>query len=382
MRPIIKERSAEKVFRYFFGNKWEKYEIVELAIRNGANKINIFDDELYVWNSKTKTFKTFNWNADPSAYRIGKESIAILRTGVHFYTISYHHIGENAKRYVALRPNTPGNAVPVWRMDANGKLYLSTGYAVNQHAGGDRTTGSRGCQTAPRAQFPEFIQFVGSAFGLKIPLGVQRKSEKRFLDGIGNIPYILITQEQFDYIQDLPESEFDSPADLKYQLQNFVNVPKVEHVQPVIVTNPDAKQTIDELEAEELDPSAQREDTENSAVVPPVEPVNNEPPPAAADESQTVIPQTPSTEQPSNDFLNTCLEKARVVSDSVSKVSKSSWAVTILKGAGAWLLMMVGVVKENWEIILVAAVIILAVIWFIKSSKDRATERTIVQLEK
>ncbi len=269
MKPIIKQSSAEKIFRYFFGDGWQKYEAIELAIRNGANKINIFDDELYVYNRTRKIFKTFNWNADPSAYRIGSDSIAILRNGVHFYKISYHHIGNNSKRYVALRADTPNNASPVWRTDARGNLYLSTGFALNQHTGGDRTTGSRGCQTAPRSQFGEFITFVGDAFQTQIPLGVQRRAEKRFLDGIGRIPYVLVTQAQFNYIVNLDESQFDSPADLRYQMANFVNIPKIEREQPVLAINPNADQVIGELEDEqEVDNAI---DT-ISAVVPAVNP--------------------------------------------------------------------------------------------------------------
>ena len=253
MRPNIKQSSAEKVFRYFFGETWKNYQAIELAIRNGANKINLFDDENYVWNAKTQTFKTFNWNADPSAYRIGGESIAILRTGVHFYTISYHHISNNQKRYVALRPNTKGAELLVWRYDASGKLYQSIGIAINQHAGGDRTTGSRGCQTAPRNQYGEFITFIGNAFNASIPLGIQKRAEDRFLKGIGNIPYILITQAQFNYILALRESEFDSQDDLRYQIQNFVNVPKIQPVKPTVLHNPAAVSVITKLEAEELE---------------------------------------------------------------------------------------------------------------------------------
>lgn len=264
MRPVIKQSSAEKIFRYFFGDTWKNYPVIELAIRNGKNKINIFDDELYVWNRKRGVAKTFNWNADPSAYRIGGEAIAILRNGVHFYKISYHHIWNNSRRYVALRPNTPDAALPVWRTNAKGKLELSIGFAINQHAGGDRTTGSRGCQTAPRSQYSELITFIGDALDVKIPLGVQKRAEKRFVEGIGNVPYVLITQAEFDYILRLDESEFDSEADLRYQMQHFTGIPKIERVRPIITEVQFPEAVISELEAaEETDLAATLEDAEN-----------------------------------------------------------------------------------------------------------------------
>lgn len=255
-RPIIKQTSAEKCFRYFFGDDWKKFPIIELAIRNEHNRINYFDDELFVQSNKLQRSKTFNWNTDPSAYVLRGQPKAILRTGVHFYKLSYHHIWNDAKRYVALRPNTPGESLPVWRM-VNGKLSLSQGVAIDQHAGGEQTTGSEGCQTAPRSQYAEFITFFGETFGVKFPLGVIRKPDQAFVKGIGNIPYILITQQQFDYIMNLPEDRFDSAQDIEYQAKNFVNVPKVQErkietlVKPVIAEVPNAEQILQEVLTDE-----------------------------------------------------------------------------------------------------------------------------------
>ena len=255
-RPIIKQSSAEKCFRYFFGDDWKKFPIIELAIRNEHNRVNFFDDELFVFSNVKTAFKTFNWNADPSAYVMRGQPKAILRTGVHFYRLSYHHIGNDAKRYVALRPNTPGETLPVWRM-VNGKLSLSQGVAINQHAGAEQTTGSEGCQTAPRSQYAEFITFIGDSLGVKFPLGLIRKPDQSLMKGIGNIPYCLITQQQFDYIMNLPEDQFDSPEDLEYQAKNFVNVPKVQArkaetvVKPVIAEVPNAAAILQEITRDE-----------------------------------------------------------------------------------------------------------------------------------
>jgi hypothetical protein len=227
LRPALRRSSAEKIYRYFFGDDWKNYECIGLAIRNAG--INWFDDEGFWYSRKADTIKAFNWNADPSMFAVGATEVAILRTGVHFFKMSYHHISENGKRYVALRPNNPAQQLKCYRKSIrSGQLYESMGTAINIHAGGDRTTGSRGCQTCPRKQFAEFITFVGDALGVDVPLGIQRRATKQFNVGVGNIPYILLTQAEFNHILELEENEFDTAADMRYQAQHFVNVPKVK----------------------------------------------------------------------------------------------------------------------------------------------------------
>lgn len=230
---MIKATSAEKVFNYMFGEgNWQKFPVIELAVRNETDKPNIFNDELHVFNTKTGKHLDFVWNTDPSRYHVGTRDIAKLRPGVHFYRLSYHHINNNAKRYVALRPRTSNETLPVTRKKENGEVYFDYGVAINQHAGGSISTGSEGCQTARAQDFPEFITFIGEALGVKVPLGKIRKADPKFVKGIGNIPYVLLTQKQFKYIMELPENRFDSTGDLTYQLQNFVNIPKIERVLP------------------------------------------------------------------------------------------------------------------------------------------------------
>ena len=248
-RSVIRQSSFEKICRYFLGENWKRlYPVVELAIRHP--KTNFYDDELALWTNQLQFIKTFNWNADPSAYIIGSVAKAILKKGVHFYTLSYHHKWNNAKRYVALRPATPGEQLPVWRSNGRGGFYSSIGVAIDQHKGGSDSTWSEGCQTTHFSQYPEFIQTIGKALGVSVPLGVVKKPDKLLMIGVGKFPYILIDQADFNYIIALDESEFDSADDLKYQAKHFVGVPKIETVRPVMTAVPNGADVLQAIAAE------------------------------------------------------------------------------------------------------------------------------------
>ncbi len=245
-RPVIKKESAEKVARYFLGGERKDYPIVEIAVRQ--KKINFYDDELAVISDKD--YKTFNWNAEPSAYIMKGRPKAILKKGVHFYKLSYHHIWNAAKRYVALRPNTPDESLPVWRTGRDGKLFSDKGIAINQHRGGANSTWSEGCQTTHFSQYDEFIDMFGDALDFKIPKGIITKSDAKLQKGLGNIPYILIDQADFNYIIKLDENEFDSAEDLKYQMAQFHSVPKTPEAKPSTATVPNAEKILKEVEVE------------------------------------------------------------------------------------------------------------------------------------
>lgn len=277
-RPAIKQESAEKVARYFLGDNWKtNYPIVEIAVRH--KKINFYDDELAVITKDD--FKTFNWNAEPSAYIMKGQPKAILKKGVHFYKLSYHHIWNAAKRYVALRPNTSDESLPVWRTGRDGKLFSDKGIAINQHRGGANSTWSEGCQTTHFSQYDEFIDMIGDALGVKVPKGIIKKADARFTKGIGNIPYILIDQADYNYIVKLDENEFDSFEDIQYQRANFANVPRIETVKPQLTAVDGGLNILNALEAEEarasFDDESNFEIPTNSAAVPADIPSENLP---------------------------------------------------------------------------------------------------------
>lgn len=230
-RPRFSEETARKIFRYFFDEKYREYPLILLGIRNP--KINFYDDELAVYSRQTNAVVSFNFNADPSAFVIRNEPKAILKKGVHFYRISYHKINDSKRRRFALRPATHGEQLPVWRKQKNGKIVSSVGVAINLHDGGDDSTWSEGCQTVHRSQYQEFLNLAGKAFGVALPYRYGIKAEQRFINGIGRIPLVLIDQEDYDYIKNLPEIQFDSKADLLYQAKNFVGIPKIEKVLPI-----------------------------------------------------------------------------------------------------------------------------------------------------
>lgn len=254
-RPVIKIESAEKIARYFLGNERKNYPVVEIAVRQ--KKINFYDDELAVITKDD--FKTFNWNAEPSAYIMKGQPKAILKKGVHFYKLSYHHIWNAAKRYVALRPNTPDESLPVWRTGRDGKLFSDKGVAINQHRGGSNSTWSEGCQTTHFSQYDEFIDMIGDALGVKIPKGIITKADQKFIKGIGNIPYILVDQSDYNYIIKLDENEFDSVEDLKYQMAQFHSVPKTPEEKPSTETVKNAEEILKEVEVD----AAEEEEKKN-----------------------------------------------------------------------------------------------------------------------
>lgn len=89
------------------------------------------------------------------------------------------------------------------------------------------------------------------------------------------------------------------------------------------------------------------------------------------------------------DCLNTYGEKAQTistkvqtVSDTVSNVSKSSIGTFIWKQILAFVMLITGLVENNWEWVLVGLVILFVAAWLWNESKKRAAERTVAMLKK
>jgi hypothetical protein len=113
--------------------------------KRGANDRGMYDDAIFVVSPRR--FAAFRANTDPSIYRAG---IATLKTGVHRY-----YKGKHKGLYWALR--LVGEQAPVMR---DGQTGTKTGIALNIHKGGNRSTGSLGCQTLMPSDWDEFIEMV------------------------------------------------------------------------------------------------------------------------------------------------------------------------------------------------------------------------------
>jgi len=122
----------------------------------GKNDRGIYDDAAFII-SPTE-FESFNFNTDPSKYRIGSgiginKGMALLNPGLwKAHTLDYHR-----GQYLALCQRA--SKVTVTR-DGN-PPYEDTGwFGINIHKGGNYGTSSLGCQTVPKDQWDDFIGLV------------------------------------------------------------------------------------------------------------------------------------------------------------------------------------------------------------------------------
>jgi lysozyme len=148
-----------------FASKYTSPVVMVIAFRGyyldtmgvpGQNDRGIYDDCMCaVW---PEGFVTFNGNTDPSRH---KESVATLVPGLHFYKQGKHGITTHADGgYLAFRPATPDESLPVWRDGEDWGVKVFKGIAINLHKGGYTTTSSEGCQTIYPDQWLEFQQMV------------------------------------------------------------------------------------------------------------------------------------------------------------------------------------------------------------------------------
>ena len=108
----------------------------------GKNDFGIYDDAILFFDGTM--LHTFNGNTDPSKHGLGH---ACIKAGVYPY-----YRGKHRGKYDALRPFPEGVKIPCTR---DGKD--SFAIATNIHKGGNKTTGSEGCQTIVPPQWEEFI---------------------------------------------------------------------------------------------------------------------------------------------------------------------------------------------------------------------------------
>jgi len=110
-----------------------------------VNDRNLYDDAFFVLTETGMT--AFNGNVDPSKFRKG---IASLVAGL-YRLVKHRHKG----KYDAL-------TIVVDTVTRDGQAGTDKGHhAINFHYGGDfTTTGSEGCQTLPKSQWPEYQHLV------------------------------------------------------------------------------------------------------------------------------------------------------------------------------------------------------------------------------
>lgn len=135
----------------------------------GANDRSIYDDAFCLIGPNV--YMTFNANTDPSKYKPG---IATLAPGVHYFKKGLHGFGRKTPAYLAFRPDTADESLPVTR---DGQQGIKKGQYINIHKGGEKYTNSAGCQTVHPDQWLDFQKTVYSL--------MSSEGQKR-------LPYILI----------------------------------------------------------------------------------------------------------------------------------------------------------------------------------------------
>lgn len=141
------------------------YPIVIVGIRGyymksmgeaAKNDRGIYDDAIFI---KTPDgIYAYNGNTDPSNVRMGtgtgtKKGMATLKPGTYYA----HRVGLHNGKYIALVQR----AANVTVIRDGEPPYEDTGmFGINIHMGYFNSTGSEGCQTIFKTQWPEFITHV------------------------------------------------------------------------------------------------------------------------------------------------------------------------------------------------------------------------------
>lgn len=89
-------------------------------------------------------------------------------------------------------------------------------------------------------------------------------------------------------------------------------------------------------------------------------------------------PETPPVQEQSKNTFDRIAEadaKFAIVDTAASRVSSSSWLVTLTTKVGGWLLLLWSLVTTHPEWSVLAIVLIVAAIWYLNSSKNRGAKR-------
>lgn len=241
---------------------------------------------------------------------------SVFRPGIATMQPGVHRYrkGKHKARYWALR--LVGETVPVTR---DGQTGTKTGVALNIHKGGFRTTGSEGCQTIYPQFWDEFIELVYDA-----------------MDGAGmkTIPYVLVNEVERRHAP----APADPPETLPVKTRADRELPAASGPQTV-----------------------------------PAPPLQADAAPVADADGAEQAPAPTGTGWTGT--LSGYAQGFDQIDQFASKVSNSSWLVTLLAKAAGYGLLAWSVLKENWVESVVALVLIVAAIWFLTRSKDRGIKR-------
>jgi lysozyme len=118
-----------------------------------GNDRGFYDDAAFVITDRT--FTSFNFNSDPSAYKTG---VSTVLPGIYPYRRGHHKLGKPGG-HKAFRPATPGERLPVKRDGEKGRSKRD-GWANNNHKGGANGTSSEGCLTVPPRQWDAYYALI------------------------------------------------------------------------------------------------------------------------------------------------------------------------------------------------------------------------------
>lgn len=156
LAPYIRKFDGYDLFIAF----WRGYRKNTMGVP-GQNDRNIYDDAAFIV-SKGGGYFPYNANVDPSKYRSGvgfgeNKGIASIKANMVFYSwiLDYHK-----NQYLALCQRRGPIAVI---RDGNPPYEQISAYlGVNNHEGPINSTGSLGCCTIPKTDYPEYINTVVS----------------------------------------------------------------------------------------------------------------------------------------------------------------------------------------------------------------------------
>lgn len=163
-RPQRGESDLLKIANHFFDGDLPIITVIGIRgyYLNSQGKPNVndletYDDAIFTL-IRGRLVGAYNANTDPSKTHA---DMAMLKEGIYqFYK------GMHKNKYWAFRAYPEGVKLPCQRQDSHGIWHDSLCQLINIHMGYFNTTGSAGCQTIIKTQFPEFRDKVYNAMSV------------------------------------------------------------------------------------------------------------------------------------------------------------------------------------------------------------------------